>query len=58
MIGRRVYNQMPPKVVYYVTEYGITANEIIDLMCSWGKANITMRQQQGESIVLLENSSK
>lgn len=37
IIGRLVYSQMPPKVEYYITEYGITANEIIDLMCSWGE---------------------
>ncbi|MEK3717165.1 winged helix-turn-helix transcriptional regulator [Paenibacillus sp. FSL R7-0333] len=57
MIGRQVYQQMPPKVEYYITEYGITANEIIDVMCSWGRANIRMRQQQGEAIVLLENTA-
>ncbi|WP_328802290.1 helix-turn-helix domain-containing protein [Paenibacillus sp. LX16] len=58
IIGRHVYNQMPPKVEYYITEYGITANEIIDLMCSWGRANIKIRQQQGEDVMLLENDSK
>ncbi|MEC0233834.1 helix-turn-helix domain-containing protein [Paenibacillus kribbensis] len=58
IIGRHVYNQMPPKVEYYITEYGITANEIIGLMCSWGRANIKIRQQQGEAVVLLENDSK
>ncbi|MBE0344424.1 transcriptional regulator, partial [Paenibacillus sp. 28ISP30-2] len=58
IIGRHVYNQMPPKVEYYITEYGITANEIIDLMCSWGRANIKIRQQQGEGVMLLENDSK
>lgn len=28
------YNQMPPKVEYSITEYGITANQMIDAMCS------------------------
>lgn len=26
-------------------------------MCSWGRANITIRQQQGEDVVLLETNS-
>lgn len=55
IIGRHVYSQMPPKVEYYITEYGITANEIINHMCTWGRANIKMRQQQGEEVELLED---
>lgn len=55
VVGRHIYNEMPPKVEYYVTEYGVTANKIIDVMCSWGRDNIKMRQQQGEEIELLEN---
>lgn len=57
IIGRQVYQQMPPKVEYYITEYGITANAIIDLMCTWGRTNIAIRQQRGEEIILLENDS-
>lgn len=55
IVGRHIYNEMPPKVEYYVTEYGITANKIIDVMCSWGRDNIKMRQQQGEDVALLES---
>ncbi len=55
IVGRRVYDEMPPKVEYYITEYGKTANQIIDVMCTWGRDHIAMRQQQGEDIELLEN---
>jgi DNA-binding HxlR family transcriptional regulator len=55
LVRRYVYQQMPPKVEYSLTEYGVTANRIIDVMCSWGKENIQIRQQQGEEIVLLED---
>ena len=55
IVGRHAYNEMPPKVEYYITEYGVTANKIIDVMCSWGRKNIKMRQEQGESVELLEN---
>lgn len=54
IVGRINYNQMPPKVEYYVTEYGKTANEIINVMCMWGRENIRLRKNQGEEIILLE----
>lgn len=55
IIGRTVYHEMPPKVEYYITEYGITANHVIDSMCAWGRENIKMRRQRGEDIRLLKN---
>ncbi|WP_281246466.1 winged helix-turn-helix transcriptional regulator [Propionispira arboris] len=55
IVGRHAYNEMPPKVEYYITEYGVTANKIIDVMCSWGRKNIKMRQEKGEAVELLEN---
>lgn len=55
LVKRYVYQQMPPKVEYSLTEYGVTANKIVDIMCSWGKENIKRRQQQGEAIILLED---
>lgn len=54
LVSRYVYPQMPPKVEYSLTEYGVTANQIIEVMCAWGKENIKIRQQQGEDIELLE----
>ncbi|MCP1422362.1 DNA-binding HxlR family transcriptional regulator [Paenibacillus xylanexedens] len=47
---------MPPKVENGLTEYGVTANTIVDVMCAWGRDNIALRQQRGEDIVLLENN--
>ncbi|MCI1857441.1 MAG: helix-turn-helix transcriptional regulator [Sporolactobacillus sp.] len=55
IVGRHSYSEMPPRVEYYVTEYGATANKIIDVMCAWGRDNIKIRQQKGEEIKLLEN---
>ena len=54
LVHRQVYQQMPPKVEYSLTEYGVTANQIVDVMCTWGKENIKRRQQLGEEIRLLE----
>ncbi|MDF2911450.1 MAG: MarR family transcriptional regulator [Sporolactobacillus laevolacticus] len=54
IVGRIDYHQMPPKVEYYVTDYGKSANKIIDVMCSWGRENIALRKSRGEDIDLLE----
>ena len=48
---------MPPKVEYGLTEYGITANTIVDVMCAWGRDNIALRQLRGEDIILLSGDS-
>lgn len=37
IIIRTVYNQVPPKVVYEMSEIGKTLNPILDLMCEWGE---------------------
>jgi hth-type transcriptional activator hxlr len=56
IVGRTVYDQLPPKVEYFVTEYGRTANQIIDVMCTWGRENIRLRQERGEMVTLREDS--
>ncbi|MGT2930524.1 winged helix-turn-helix transcriptional regulator [Streptococcus dentasini] len=50
LVHRKDYQQMPPKVVYSVTDYGRTANSLIDVMCHWGKENIRRRKALGEEI--------
>ncbi len=54
IVKRTVYEQMPPKVEYSITEYGRTADAIVDVMCAWGRENIRRRQMTGEHIVLDE----
>ncbi len=57
LVERKVYEQMPPRVEYSLTPYGVTAIRIVEVMCAWGTENIHMRQQAGEEIELLENES-
>lgn len=57
LVERKVYEQMPPRVEYSLTPYGVTAIRIVEVMCAWGRENIHMRQQAGEEIELLENES-
>ncbi len=37
IILRTIYNQVPPKVVYEMTEIGESLKSILDQMCEWGE---------------------
>jgi len=37
VILRTVYNQVPPKVVYELSELGESLRPVIDVMCDWGE---------------------
>ena len=40
VVHRKVYNQVPPKVEYSLTEYGLSLKNILDSLCSWGEQHI------------------
>lgn len=40
IISRHVYNQVPPKVEYSLTEYGWSLKGILDSLCAWGGRHI------------------
>ncbi|MBM7705046.1 winged helix-turn-helix transcriptional regulator [Metabacillus iocasae] len=40
LIHREVFNEVPPRVEYSLTEYGWTLKEILDLLCAWGEVHI------------------
>ena len=41
------------KVEYFITDYGRSADRIVDVMCAWGRENIRLRRERGEEIELL-----
>ncbi len=36
LIERKIYPQVPPKVEYSISPYGLTLSPILELMCKWG----------------------
>ncbi|PYI52146.1 winged helix-turn-helix transcriptional regulator [Paenibacillus flagellatus] len=50
VVERKVYEQVPPKVVYSLTGYGWTLKPILDEMCAWGERHIG--QKDGGAQVL------
>jgi DNA-binding HxlR family transcriptional regulator len=40
ILGRSVYNSIPPRVEYSVTEYGHSLYPVLDALCQWGWAHL------------------
>jgi DNA-binding HxlR family transcriptional regulator len=54
IINRIVYNQVPPKVEYELSEYGWSLKDILDSLCAWGENHIT--KVYGNKFAVLEES--
>jgi DNA-binding HxlR family transcriptional regulator len=37
IINRKIYTQVPPKVEYSLTDYGLTIKELLNIMSQWGQ---------------------
>ena len=58
IIEKHVYEEMPPKVEYKLTEYGQSFSNILYAMYFWGRENIKLRQKMGEDIILLDKKDE
>ncbi|MCM3571353.1 helix-turn-helix domain-containing protein [Neobacillus mesonae] len=45
IVKRVVYPQVPPKVEYSMTEYGMSLQTILEMMHEWGKAHLQRKTQ-------------
>ncbi|MGG0717436.1 winged helix-turn-helix transcriptional regulator [Robertmurraya massiliosenegalensis] len=54
VINRIVYNQVPPKVEYELSEYGRSLEHILNALCDWGETHIT--KVYGDKFSVLEES--
>ncbi|BDH61809.1 putative HTH-type transcriptional regulator YtcD [Lysinibacillus sp. PLM2] len=54
VINRIVYNQVPPKVEYELSEYGKSLEEILNALCNWGENHIL--KVYGDKSEVLEES--
>ncbi|EII3193517.1 helix-turn-helix transcriptional regulator [Listeria monocytogenes] len=53
VIIRKVYEQIPPKVEYSLSEYGESLSEILNKLCLWGENHVDLLLTKNEDIVLL-----
>ncbi|TRZ36950.1 transcriptional regulator [Niallia circulans] len=54
IINRIIYQQIPPKVEYELSEYGESLQSILDALCNWGERHIT--KVYGDKSLMLEDS--
>ncbi|MBC1211020.1 winged helix-turn-helix transcriptional regulator [Listeria booriae] len=54
IINRIVYNQVPPKVEYELSEYGKSLESILTSLCNWGDVHI--ERMCGDRLEFLEDS--
>ncbi|AWV33410.1 winged helix-turn-helix transcriptional regulator [Paenibacillus odorifer] len=54
IINRIVYNQVPPKVEYELSEYGDSLSDILTALCNWGEQHII--KQYGDKYAVLEDN--
>jgi len=54
VINRIVYNQVPPKVEYELSEYGKSLEGILNSLCNWGENHIM--KVYGDKSEVLEDS--
>jgi DNA-binding HxlR family transcriptional regulator len=54
VINRIVYNQVPPKVEYELSEYGQSLEHILSSLCTWGENHII--KVYGDKSEVLEES--
>ncbi|MDC3307044.1 winged helix-turn-helix transcriptional regulator, partial [Gammaproteobacteria bacterium] len=44
VINRKVYEVVPPKVEYSLTEMGLSLRPVLDSWCKWGNENQKLMQ--------------
>ena len=55
IINRKVYNQVPPKVEYSLSDYGQSLSIVLSDLCTWGEMYVDMLKKRGEDVELVNN---
>ncbi|MDQ0091058.1 DNA-binding HxlR family transcriptional regulator [Paenibacillus anaericanus] len=54
IVNRIIYNQVPPKVEYELSEYGWSLESILNSLCAWGEVHII--KEYGDKFAVLEDN--
>lgn len=58
IVLRTVYQQVPPKVEYSLSEYGSSLVGVLEILCNWGELHVDHLKKQGKNVTLLYNSKE
>ena len=53
IISRHIYEQVPPRVDYQLTEYGESLSLILNKLCVWGEKHIDRLNEDNQHVVLM-----
>lgn len=56
IVKRKVYNQVPPKVEYSLTDEGKSLRDILLAMSDWGESRVKKEQENGEDVQILNHN--
>lgn len=56
IVNRKVYNQIPPKVEYSLTDEGRSLRNILVNMSNWGNERVAREQGEGSDVQILDPS--
>lgn len=56
IINRKIYNQVPPKVEYSLSDYGKTLRPALDSLCKWGEMHVKYLNGLGENIKIIQKN--
>lgn len=56
IVKRKVYNQVPPKVEYSLTDEGKSLRNILLAMSDWGESRVKKEQENGEDVEILDHN--
>ncbi|WP_125766827.1 winged helix-turn-helix transcriptional regulator [Lapidilactobacillus wuchangensis] len=54
IIHREVYQQVPPKVVYSLTDEGKSLRDVLVIMSIWGEQRVRQAQKSGVDVQLIK----
>ncbi|MEP0919892.1 winged helix-turn-helix transcriptional regulator [Leptolyngbya sp. DQ-M1] len=44
IVNRNIYSEVPPKVEYSFTQYGLTLKPVLQVLCNWGENHLKRSQ--------------